>query len=103
MAMLALYGHAARAPLKTAHANKPHQAVRGKSNPAAVSGEAKPMIPRGGMTVRSRAAGERQSACRRSGDHTSGQEDASADVANAQRKTAASTDAWGPKKFLEPG
>src|SRR4030095_10797106 len=99
----AVRGHAARAPLRTPHANKPHQEGRGKRNPAAVNGDANPMMPSGGMTVSSKPGGERQTRCRRFEDHTRGQTAASAAAANSHSASAASTEAFGPKKFFAPG
>src|SRR5437762_10706981 len=64
-------GQTASAPSETAQKNTPHHPVPGKRMPAAVNGDAHPMIPSGGHTVRTTPTGARQITAVRRGDHTS--------------------------------
>src|SRR5690349_5184629 len=96
-------GHTASAPIETAQKNTPHQPVPGKRMPAAVNGDAQPMIPSGGHTVRTMPTGARQIASRRRGDHTSSHGKASNREAETQSPMETRADTSGPKKFLAPG
>src|SRR6516225_9151671 len=96
-------GQPASAPVNTVQPNKPHQPMAGKRIPAASTGDAQPMIPGGGMTLRRIPAGARQSACFSSLHQTNAHGSARSAVDVVQRKSASRTETSGPKKFFAPG
>src|SRR5215471_4785890 len=63
IAIVVQRGQTASVPVNTVQNNKPHQPMAGKRIPAASTGDAQPMIPSGGMTLRRIPTGARQSAC----------------------------------------
>src|SRR5689334_10986558 len=66
-------GLVATRPEPAAHANRPNQPVPGNRYPAAVSGDAQPMIPSGGTTDAARAAMTRSRMWRHSEDQNAAQ------------------------------
>src|SRR5215471_15682217 len=95
-------GHTASAPVKTVQKNKPSQPMAGKRIPVASMGDAHPIIPSGGTTLRIIPAGARQSDCLALLVHTKGQAMASNAADVIQRISATKVDTSGPKKLLAP-
>src|SRR5215475_5495299 len=97
------HGQTARAPVTAKQRSIPHQAVPGKRMPAAVNGDAHPMIPSGGNTLSAMATRERQIASVRRGDQTTSHGNDNSTELEIQRPIATRADTSGPKKFLAPG
>src|ERR1700690_4117760 len=90
-------GHTRSEPISARTPTIPNQPVPGKRTPAAVSGDAHPMMQRGGTQLARTAAGARQRQAVGLALHRSGHGAASNVVARSQRSTPDAVGAPGPR------
>src|SRR3712207_3382973 len=96
-------GVAVTAPASTTAAVSPTQPVPGNSNPAAVTGDAQPMIPSGGKIPKAKPAGMRHQKWCCLGAHNSGHALERNTAAKHQREIGVNSDVLRPRKDRAAG